>query len=457
MNIYIHVEISARELDSKLLLATLAASRGHEVIISDISGIVNGVKNDTLAPGIFHTKSLTPTKNKIARHQLLINKSFLITSIDEEAGLDIDGYEEFSKTRYSEQTIEQAAIVFAWGTDDSETLKKDYSKHSSKIIKTGSPRVDLWKSIFSDYWDAPYQIPKKPFLLISSNLGWSNGIDSFHEMFKRSKSAGYYQREPWLVDYHFGLTSENYKTTKAFIEAIKYISENNNGYDIVLRPHPIEDIEIWKTFLDGIPNVHVIREGSITAWVNKAFAVMHNGCTTAYEATISNKPLLTYLPYVQEYGNVLPNKLGHRVQTPEELLNKINTIFNDLKSNVKKNVKDSLPETVSKKIFFDNDELATYKIIKKWESLANESLSQNSNWTKFQLFLKAINLKQRISEVLKKLFPVIFGSFEKNYKFPPLNKQDITRRIRGFEKILGIDKKLDCKIMSERTILIKKT
>ena len=76
MNIYMHVEISARELDSKLLLATLAASRGHEVIISDISGIVNGANNDTLAPGIFHTKSLTPTKNKIARHQLFINKNF---------------------------------------------------------------------------------------------------------------------------------------------------------------------------------------------------------------------------------------------------------------------------------------------------------------------------------------------------------------------------------------------
>ena len=32
MNIYIHVEISVRELDSKLLLATLAASKGHQVI-----------------------------------------------------------------------------------------------------------------------------------------------------------------------------------------------------------------------------------------------------------------------------------------------------------------------------------------------------------------------------------------------------------------------------------------
>ena len=35
MNIYINVEISARELDSKLLLAILAAAKGHEIIVSE--------------------------------------------------------------------------------------------------------------------------------------------------------------------------------------------------------------------------------------------------------------------------------------------------------------------------------------------------------------------------------------------------------------------------------------
>ena len=44
MNIYLHVEISSRELDSKLLLATLAASRGHQVIVSDLFGIERGIK-----------------------------------------------------------------------------------------------------------------------------------------------------------------------------------------------------------------------------------------------------------------------------------------------------------------------------------------------------------------------------------------------------------------------------
>ena len=115
MNIYIHVEISARELDSKLLLATIAASKGHQVVISDLSSINSGINNGLLAPGVFHTKSLTPTQKKIERHENYLKKNFIITSIDEEAGLDIDGYDEFSNTRYSDVTINQSSSVFAWG------------------------------------------------------------------------------------------------------------------------------------------------------------------------------------------------------------------------------------------------------------------------------------------------------------------------------------------------------
>ena len=64
MNIYIHLENVIRELDGKLLLGVLAASRGHEVIISDLEAIDKGIKRGFLVPGVFHTKSLTPGKKK---------------------------------------------------------------------------------------------------------------------------------------------------------------------------------------------------------------------------------------------------------------------------------------------------------------------------------------------------------------------------------------------------------
>ena len=221
MNIYLHVEISVRELDSKLLLATLAAARGHEVIVSDMESIIKGIDKKVLAPGIFHTKSITPSENKIARHESLIKKGFKITSIDEEAGLDIDGYEEFSNSRYSDQTIQQTSAVFGWGEEDVESLKKIYAKHESKIHKTGSPRADLWKPFFSNYWGIPKQIPKKPFLLIPSNTGLANYTEPFHKFIKMKSELGYYKRVPKLLEKDFGMISEEFTKMYSFIKAIK--------------------------------------------------------------------------------------------------------------------------------------------------------------------------------------------------------------------------------------------
>ena len=78
MNIYLHIEVAAREFDSKLLLATLAAARGHQVILSDLDGIIQGIRKKILAPGIFHTKSITPSKQKISTLQLAIDNGFKV-------------------------------------------------------------------------------------------------------------------------------------------------------------------------------------------------------------------------------------------------------------------------------------------------------------------------------------------------------------------------------------------
>jgi surface carbohydrate biosynthesis protein len=450
MNIYINVEITSRELDSKLLLATLAAARGHQVLVSDLESILKGMKSGALAPGIFHTKSLTPSNVKIARYKSFISRGFKITSIDEEAGLDMEGYEEFSTTRFSEQMIGQASAIFGWGDDDVQTLQKVYSKHSSKIYKTGSPRVDLWKSIFSDYWGIPKSAPERPFLLVSSNMSSANGIQSTYERLLQRKKSGYLKRRPKLLNDEFIRAGDACFKTNAFIEAVKYLSNSNKGYDIVFRPHPTENIEAWKLYLEGIPNVHVIREGSISQWVNNSFAVMHNGCTTAIEATVSKKPLITYIPFQTDHDNHPPNKLGYRVESLEDLLLRVNTIFENFKSNNQKDEKEQFSYDVSKKLYLDKNELAAEKIVSVWDSFANDSLSCSSNLMKFQWLLKVNKFRKMIGNARR----LLLGKLKENNKFPLLDNDDVNKRVSKLQNILGI-KGIKCELLSDRTILIK--
>ena len=212
-------------------------------------------------------------------------------------------------------------------------------------------------------------------------------------------------RDPSLLKDNFVGISEDYKLIYDFLQAIKHLSKYNNGYDIVVRPHPVENIEAWKTFLEDVPNTHVIREGSISPWVKSAFAVMHNGCTTAIETIVSNKPVLTYVTFEQKYSRMLgANKVGIRVETPNELLDKANKLFNSFISDTKNN-DNNITDYVSQLIYFDKNELAAEKIIKVWESFSNKSLNQfsNLNFFKFKFLLRINNFKNYIVKFIKKL------------------------------------------------------
>lgn len=459
MNIYIHVEVAFRELDSKLLLAVIAASRGHHVMVSDMPSLMNGIHSRCLLPGIVHTKSLTPSEKKISRHDVFLKKDFLLTSLDEESGLaeHID-YDMFSRVRYSSRTLGQASAAFGWGPADTEALKKVYPDCASKIYMCGSPRVDLWHPSLADYWERPSGVPVRPYLLVSSNFGLANGVEPFYKFIASQRSAGYFERDQGAFKRSFGFIAEQYQLTYFFVDAVTQIANKNPGFDIVLRPHPIERVEAWKAYLDGVPNVHVIREGGMSSWVNNSFAVMHNGCTTAFEAVVAGKPVITYVPFTQRYELTEPNKLGIRASTPDEVLEialaLLDKAGNDFIGPGPCN--ENLRELVEDKIYIDDNELAAEKIVKVWESLAHEGLSQRPNWNRFQMRLMAAKMKHMIGSSLRKLFPFKFGDSKENYKFPPMDRKDICDRVSRLQNTLGLSESLECRVLSDRAVLVRK-
>jgi surface carbohydrate biosynthesis protein len=453
MNLYLHVETAARELDSKLLLATVAAARGHTALVADKPSLLLGIQSGLLSPGVFHTKSLTPSQSKLSRHQDLVDRGFVVTSIDEEGGLIDHGYETFARLRYSPETLAQAAAVFAWGPEDADTLRMVYPEHAAKIHASGSPRADLWRSKFQPFWVKPEGAPKRPFLLVASNMG--THLRPFHESIRSEREAGYFKRNPDSCGARFGRVAENYRLLHAFIQGIEHISHHNPGFDIVLRPHPVEDVEAWRVFLDGMPNVHVVREGSITAWVNHAFAVLHNGCTTALEATVAGKPIITYLPFEQAHARELPNELGHRVKTLDELSNAANALF-EAATNAQVQPDLPLPACVAQKVLVDENVLAAQKMVAVWEGLNPSKLSHPNHWGRFERHIKLHALKRKVKGVLRDVLGANYPQETVNHKFPPMDEQDICRRVERLQKVLGITEPLECKLLAERVVRITK-
>jgi surface carbohydrate biosynthesis protein len=450
MNIYIHLEVSVRELDSKLLLAVIAASRGHEVIISDKESIMKGLERKLLTPGIFHTKSLTPGKSKIIKHKKLIDIGCKITSIDEEGGLVDYGYKRFAKVRYGNETITQASAIFTWGLEDYKTLKKFYPQHSKKIHLTGSARADLWKPTFSNYWKKNFKKQKKPYLLIPSAFGGGFTVTSMNERIKNYDKGQYFYREKGLTQKILIGESEQCIMISYFIEAIKYLAYKNKNFDIILRPHPSESVETWKIVLNRIPNVKVIRDDGVSLWIKNAFAMMHYSCTPALEASLFRIPLVTYSPFKAKFERKLANDLGQKVTTLNQLKKKINKIFHEHKTKKVNNLSNPLPKILLNKILIDEKETSALKTIKVWENIDDGSLIKKNNWLLFKFGLKIMKFNGLLGKFFKNE-----SKINKYHKFPPFEKYIILSKIDKLRGILKIKQKIDCELLSDRTILIR--
>ena len=152
MNIYIKMEIKSRELESRFLLALVAAERGHSVLLGPQKRTIEATVNGTLKPGIVYDKSLTPGPEKLKAIRGSTQAGCIYTSQDEESGLLEEDYSSFARSRFSEETLGLVHKVFAWGEHDRAAIVSMYPGFKTKIVATGSARVDLWRRDFSEYY-----------------------------------------------------------------------------------------------------------------------------------------------------------------------------------------------------------------------------------------------------------------------------------------------------------------
>ena len=93
-------------------------------------------------------------------HLNLYNSGFKITSIDEENGLIKKSLDYFCAVRFSQDDLKLASKIFCWGNDDYNNLIKFYKNSTKKFVKSGAPRIDLWKKKFIPYWKVIYEQKK---------------------------------------------------------------------------------------------------------------------------------------------------------------------------------------------------------------------------------------------------------------------------------------------------------
>ena len=144
----------------------------------------------------------------------------------------------------------------------------------------------------------------------------------------------------WSYNHKLGLEfaknnySSRFKNYNLFIKHHKICVERfcdlilkiakENSFNIIVRPHPEENENVYKKKFLDFSNIKVTKEKTIDYWIKNSDLIIHNDCTTGIEARLLGKPVFSYdcSPYKKVQCD-LPVLISQKFKSYEEFLLKI--------------------------------------------------------------------------------------------------------------------------------------
>ena len=328
--LFVPVENQVRELDAKLLFACVAAASGFPVILGFKHYLHFEIPK--LGRGIYIAKSMR------ARSALMFN---LIRDLgnelvawDEESLVRYSSPEYFP-WRFSESTFKPVSHLFAWGTDDAEMFRAYSGNHGVPVHTTGNPRADLLRRDVRRYFDAEVQILRDrfgDFVLVNTNFSFVNPFLKQKALVLPANANGRRKESRTAhgmsAAFAAGMAAHQQAIFDHFRELLPRLGKRFPQTAIIVRPHPSEDHAVWREIVGEQPNIRVIHEGNVIPWLMACQVLLHNGCTTAVEGTVLDRPAVTFQPVQSDiFDYELPNSLSHRAYTVDDVLEAVASIL----------------------------------------------------------------------------------------------------------------------------------
>jgi surface carbohydrate biosynthesis protein len=442
VNIYIKMEILVRELEGRTLLGLIAAERGHRAVVGRMTDFFTPA-TFTLPPGIYHDKALTPTSRKLAQFERIHRAGSLITSQDEEHGLAHASYAGFAQRRFGSDTLGRAHRVFTWGQHDLDGIAEHHPDHRELLVATGSPRVDLWARKFDAYFagQAPPEVPRdRPFVLVSSNFH-AGGSIPFCDRNRSSRDPSEASYSPDAERFWYLKEAEDFRILADLIPALRSVASQLPDVDVIIRPHPKEDVRAWRQLVPPSSGVHVVQSGSIGPWIRAAAAVVYNGCTSGFESAVVGTPPIVFEPPGVSRGQVV-NDLARRASTTDQLITLVREAVTHRTEarTIDKWMPPGGPEILRRRFADAGRATAAERIVDEWEALAARSHLQDAQSdTRIDGSQRRATRRVRLQSLARTARQVgVATRSNSNVKFAPLGHDDVTTVVDGLRT--GLDR-----------------
>ena len=403
MRIYYEIETSRRELDARILFSILCAKKGHSIVIGKKNRLIDRI--NYLSPGIFIFKSSRERPFQLSSKLKKLGYS-LFTS-DEEGLIKITSKEVLHRS--PKKTIQVSERFLAWGKEQAQVLKDNYRDYKEKISVIGNSRFDLLKKPIRNIYKEDADSIKKKFgkfdLYISAFHKYNAITVKGKNWFTAIKTWGENKKESKIRKKLYGNMFELQK--KNMISTIKFLNSNSKKMSkIIIRPHPSENIDLWKKKLNKDLKKNVIFDDINTnAWILAADRVFSYFSTSLIEANILGKDSYNL---IFKKGEIYETKIFKKntitIYDPKN--------FKDLQTKINKNKKKK--PSLSKNIFFENTQQYSANIflkeIRKFTDMKLINQNKKDRYNSFFYFL--------IFKIIIKLKNFFYkGSFKKKIFF----------------------------------------
>ena len=444
-NILFPIETINRELDFRLFLAVYFADASrrifigqHDVLDSIVPYMQGGVY---VGKNLFKSEFLSKSydKNLLKNYIRLKEKGFSVVHFDEEGSIYVGGEIEWQQAwdrRLDIGVLQRDDFVCTWGELPAKHYSAKRPEFASNIRITGHPRFDIYKAKYRAYYKGDVEKIRERYgryILLNTNLTYANNSLGLKDSF--SPRCLYEPSDKTKRINSVRTWAHTSQILVNFVSLIHRISIEYPNIPIIVRPHPTEDWDFYKTVFNGVNNIHVVHSGPVGPWIMGSEVLIHDGCTTAIEAYFSDKPIINYKSVIDSKIDFkIPNQLGIKCSTDGEVLAEVGNILNG-----KQKIENNMPSEEACSLLFNFKDYAFEPLIKVMEeALATVTATPKSPKIGGLVLKETLRmLEYKARDIIRPLFPDKVISYKTGrYQFYGFDKSLIEKKINMIQNML---------------------
>jgi surface carbohydrate biosynthesis protein len=305
--LYIPVEIAVRELDAKLLLSIHAAHSGYNVVLGT-KAVLKALGGFPAGAILYKSSHPDFAGFRALGHRIVVH--------DEEGLVRLSEAESYG--RAATESLKFADLYLCWGESQRAIVEKAACENAFTfhVAAVGHPRIDLLNPRFRQVDQGPRDTAR---ILINTKLAEYNhvgGYDGWLDILVQTRVVR------TADDLSFRKRQRDYKERlfRSYLDLVLYLSSEFPECEIMLRPHPAENVTVWKHLCSDCSNIVVANTDSVVHWIKRSDVAIHTACTTGIESALLGRTTISYHPEeTSEFRSPLPDAVSRIAHSPQQV------------------------------------------------------------------------------------------------------------------------------------------